>query len=175
MGMGEEALQCQGCGAALASPDAVCARCEAELTTAAPPGKYICPHCQQRFAALAQVPWPPKLPWWRPTTLRLQCPHCETPLRDRHAIQLPGWLIVAAIVTICCVQLFATGWIKLVLGFPLLATLYAPLIWASLRVRKDSDNPHRFIVGSIRFWAQGNEKLQRAVGQLRQGSNDSSR
>lgn len=165
--MADEALQCQGCGATLTSPDAVCARCEAELDAEPPPGRYICPHCQGRFAALTPVPWPPRQPWWRPTTMRLQCPHCEAPLRDRHAVQLPGWLFVGALGAIVAVQLFATGWLRLALGFPLLAALYGPLIRAGWKIHKDSDNPHRFVAGSLRFWAQGNEKLAHSVERLR--------
>lgn len=113
------------------------------------------------------MPWPPKVPWWRPTTMRLQCPHCAAPLRDRHAVQLPGWLIVSIFATLICVQLFATGWLRLLIGLPLLA-LYAPLIHASWSIRKDADNPHRFVPGNFRFWAQGNEKLRQQVEDVRQ-------
>ena len=103
--------------------------------------------------------------------MRLQCPHCDAPLRDRHAVQLPGWLIVGIFATLICVQLFATGWLRLLIGFPLLA-LYAPLIHASWHIRKDADNPHRFVPGHLRFWAQGNEKLQAAVARMRPGPGD---
>lgn len=169
--MTEPTLRCQGCGALLPTPEAVCGRCEAELSAEAhsPPGKYICPHCHERIAGLVQVPWPPHVAWWRPTTMRLQCPRCDTPLRDRHAVQLPGWLMAVVIVAALGVQLFTTGWLRPVLGFTLLGVVYAPLLAAALKIRKDFDNPHRFVEGSSRFWAQGNDQLQRAVEGLRRG------
>ena len=168
--MAEAALRCQGCGARLPTPEAVCAHCEAELSEPPqPPGKYICPHCQERIVALVQVPWPPRVPWWRPTTMRLQCPRCDTPLRDRQAVQPPGWLVAAVIGAAFCVQLFTTGWLRPVLGLALLAALYVPLIRAALKIRKDIDNPHRFVEGSARFWAQGHDKLRRAADSIRPG------
>ncbi len=172
--MTDPALRCQGCGALLPTPESVCAHCEAELSAApsGAAGKYICPHCHERIPALVQVAWPPQVPWWRPTTMRLQCPRCDTPLRDRHAVQPPGWLIAAVIAAAFGVQLFMTGWLRLLLGFTLLAILYVPLAAAALKIRRDADNPHRFVEGSLRFWSQGNEKLQRTVQRVRPGPGD---
>lgn len=153
---------CQGCGAALPSPDAVCPRCEAELSAApAPAGPFVCPHCQGGFAQLVQAPWPPQVPWWKPTTMRLQCPHCSTPLRDRHVRPPPGWLIGAAIAGALASQLFTTGWTRLALGLLILGVVYAPLGWALWRHRRHRHDPHRFVEGSTRFWAQGHDRLRR--------------
>ncbi|WP_457420115.1 hypothetical protein [Roseateles sp. P5_E7] len=168
-----DVTQCQGCGQTLRSPDAVCSRCEAELAEPpAPPGRHICPQCHANFAALAQVPWPPKVPWWRPTTMRLQCPHCDAPLRDRHAVQPPGWLVAVVIAWVFVVQLFTMGWTRMLLGLPVVIALYGPLIRAAWKSRQNAADPHRYVVGTTRFWAQGNEKLERAVNRLRQGSGD---
>lgn len=169
--MTEPGAHCQGCGALLPTPEAVCGRCEAELSAEppSPRGKYICPRCHERIAALALVPWPPRVPWWRPTTMRLQCPCCATPLRDRHAVQVPGWLITAAVAAAIGAQLFTTGWLRLILSFALLAALYAPLIVSALKVRRNVDDPHRFVEGSLRFWARGNERPQDAAEGVRPG------
>ncbi len=104
------------------------------------------------------------MPCWRPTSIRLQCPHCDTPLRDRHIVPLPGWLFLVILGLIVCVQLATTGWVRLLLSLALLAAVYAPLVRGAWRARKDADNPHRFVEGSYRFWAQGNEQLQRHPG-----------
>ena len=61
------------------------------------------------------------------------------------------------------------------MGLPLLLVLYAPLIRSAWRIRKDADNPHRFVKGSFRHWAQGHEKLERAVKRLRSDANAPSR
>jgi hypothetical protein len=161
---------CEGCGQPLPSPDAVCARCEAELTAelSRPTGKYACPQCHGNFAALALVPWPPKVPWWRPTTMRLQCPHCATPLRDRHALQPPGWLVAAAIAWAFAVQLFTTGWPRLLLGLPVVIALSAPLLRAAWKSRRNAADPHRYVIGTTRFWAQGNDDLRRTVERMRE-------
>jgi len=163
-----DAMQCQGCGEMLPSPDAICTRCEAELAEpSAPVGRYVCAHCQTSFAAPAAAPWPPKVPWWRPTTMRLQCPHCDTPLRDRHALQPPGWLVAAAIAWVVAAQLFTTGWTRLLLGLPVVIALYAPLLRAAWKSRQNAADPHRYVVGTTRFWAQGNDELRRTVGRMR--------
>lgn len=167
--MTHEAHRCEGCGASLPAPDAVCGHCEAELAREPPgaPARYICPQCHGRFAALAPVAWPPKVPWWRPTTLRLQCPRCDTPLRDRHARPLPGWGVFAVIAVAVGSQLFTTGWTRMLLGLSLVGLLYAPLVLAAWRGRRDATHPHRYVVGSTRVWAQGNDDLARAVDRMR--------
>ena len=88
-------------------------------------------------------------------------------MRDRHAVRLPGWLWVGALGAIVAVQLFATGWLRLALGLSLLAALYGPLVRVGWKIRKDSDNPHRFVAGSFSFWAQGNERLAHTAERLR--------
>ena len=165
--MNTGACRCEGCGGALPSADAVCARCEAELSPPAPAGRYVCPQCQGRFSALAQVLWPPQVAWWRPTTLRLQCPHCSTPLRDRHLSPPVGWRVAAVIVGALASQLFLTGWPRLLLGLALIGVLYAPLARAAWRHRRDGADPHRYIVGSTHFWARGDDALTRAADRLR--------
>ena len=167
-------LHCQGCGRLLFSADAVCAHCEAGLTAEppSPPPKYICPHCHERFAAAVSASWPPKVPWWRPTTMRLQCPHCDAPVRDRHALQPPGWVSVVIVGAAFCLQLFTTGWPRLLLGAPLLALVAAPLILSAWRIRQDVDNPHRFVAGTVRFWQRGDERLQRAAERVRPRSGE---
>lgn len=156
------ACRCQGCGALLPTPDAVCPRCDAELSAApAPAGPFICPHCQQGFASLAQVQWPPHVPWWRPTTMLLACPHCSTPLRDRYMAQPPGWLLLAAIAGALASQLFTTGWTRFALGLTSIGAFYAPLAWAAWRHRHHRGDPHRYIVGVTRVLAQGNDRLRK--------------
>lgn len=163
-------VRCQGCGAPLPSIDAICARCEAELTAEppSPPAKYICPQCQEPIAAPVQLLWPPKVPWWQPTTMRLQCPHCATPLRDRHALQPPGWLVAAAIALVIGLQLFTTGWTRMLLGLPVVIALCAPLIRAVWKRRQNAADPHRYVKGTTRFWAQGNDDLRRTVERMRE-------
>lgn len=160
--MSEATCRCEGCGAALPKDDAVCPRCEAELAAAAvPAGRFICPHCNGRFDQLAQAPWPPQVPWWRPTTMRLQCPHCSTPLRDRHITPPPGWLVGAAIAGAIASQLFTTGWVRLALGLLIIGIVYAPLAWAAWRHREHRHDPHRYVVGLTRYWAQGNDRRRK--------------
>lgn len=147
--------RCEGCGSTLVSADAVCARCEAELTAepSRPPaknGKYICPHCQQRFAAPARVFWPPKLPWWRPTTIRQQCPHCDVPLRDRREPPYLSWIGLPLLVLILYLPEFAGLHQTLVkLALALLVASYAWQVWIDWKGARD---PHRFIVGIRRLW-----------------------
>lgn len=100
--------------------------------------------------------------------MRLQCPHCDTPLRDRHARPLPGWMALVAIAGAIGAQLFTTGWTRMLLGLSLISLMYAPLILAAWRSRQDVANPHRYVVGTTRFWAQGNDDLARAVARVRQ-------
>jgi hypothetical protein len=115
---------CQGCSASRPSVDTIRPRFEAKLADRpSPPGRDICPHCHANFAALAQVPWTPKTSWWRSTTMRLQCPHCTTPLRDRHALQPPSWLVAAAIAWVIGIQLVTTGWTRVLLGLPVAIAL----------------------------------------------------
>jgi hypothetical protein len=156
------ACRCQGCGDLLPQPDAICPRCDAALST--PPadtGRFVCPHCQGRFSQLAEVPWPPQVPWWRPTTLQLQCPHCHTPLRDRFASPPSRWLVAFAIAAAVASQLYTTGWTRLLLGLAILGAVYAPLAWAVWRHRAHRNDPHRFVPGTTRLWAQGNDRLRR--------------
>jgi hypothetical protein len=89
--MTSQVFQCAGCGAALPAPDAVCSRCERELSmpqTDSHSGKYRCPNCSCRFDKPAEVWSPPDAPWYRPQTLKPQCPHCRNPLRDEKAVHL---------------------------------------------------------------------------------------
>lgn len=157
--MSEGALRCQGCGAPLPHAEAVCTRCEQELSgaPAMPTGPYVCPQCHGRFATLARALWPPKVPWYRPTTMRLQCPHCATPLRERHE---PPWLRRLALVVLVLaigLQLFASGRLRLLIPALMLAGLFGPLLWAAWKGRRD---PHRYVVGIRRFWAQGPDVIQ---------------
>jgi hypothetical protein len=154
--------RCEGCGSMLPSPDVVCPRCEAELTAERPrpTGKYVCPHCQQRFAAPAQVLWPPKVPWWRPTTIRQQCPHCEEPVRDRRELPFRGWLVVMALglgvylqEVVRSHQLFMKAYLLM---------MVAALAWLARREWKGTRDPHRFVVGTRRLWLRQPKDLSAA-------------
>jgi hypothetical protein len=160
--MNGAACRCDSCSALLPSADAVCPRCEAELAApVAPVGRFVCPHCAGRFEQLAQVAWPPNVPWWRPTTMRLQCPHCSTPLRDRHLPHIPGWIVAAVLVGAVASQLFTSGRTRLILAVLALGAVYGPLAWMAWRHRHQRNDPDRYIVGVTRFWAQGNDRLRR--------------
>lgn len=159
--MSDGACRCQGCGDVLPRLDAVCARCEAELAAAEPVGRFLCPHCQGRFTQLAQVRWPPHVPWWRPTTMRLQCPHCSTPLRDRYLPSTPGWLVLSAIAGAIASQLFTTGWTRFALGLLCIGAANAPLAWSAWCHRRHRDDAHRYILGLSRSWEQGNDRLRK--------------
>ena len=145
------ALHCEGCGAPLMSPDAVCARCEAALTAEPPdpPRKYVCPHCHARFAAPAQVLWPPKVPWWRPTTFRLQCPHCETQLRDRRDLPFFGWIWLAAVSLMLYMESSGSHKAFMRTGMVLMLAFCGRQLWADW---KGSRDPQRFIAGARRLW-----------------------
>lgn len=163
--MTQPPFRCQGCDAPLPHADAVCTACDAELSAEppAPEAKYVCPHCHQRFAALVAAPWPPHVPWWRPTTMRTQCPHCDAPLRDRYAMPPPPWLVAATIGVAIYAQLFATNWWRVLVGPVLVAAFCVPLLWSTWKIRRNADNPHRFIPGTLSFWSRGDERLQRAA------------
>lgn len=86
---------CAGCGAPLASPDAVCPACDAALTPAPPDttqGRYRCPACSTHFRAPTPTRWPAQVPWYLPQGMRPMCPHCRSVLRDRWFPPTPGWL-----------------------------------------------------------------------------------
>jgi uncharacterized paraquat-inducible protein A len=123
--------RCQGCGDLLPRADAICPRCDAALST--PPAQ----------------------------TGRFVCPHCHTPLRDRFASLPPRWLVAVAIAAAVASQLFTTGWTRLLLGLAILGTVYAPLAWTAWRHRAHRHDPHRFVPGTTRLWAQGNDRLRR--------------
>lgn len=77
---------CEGCGAHLSAPDAICAHCEIELadrSTDTSVGRHQCPHCQARFETPLRVLWPASAPWWRFQVHKPRCPHCSSLLRDR--------------------------------------------------------------------------------------------
>ena len=77
---------CEGCGAHLPAPDAICARCEVELADHSSDtsyGRHQCPHCRARFETARDIPWPAKATWWKPQVSKPQCPHCSGLLRDR--------------------------------------------------------------------------------------------
>lgn len=77
---------CAQCGAPLPAPDAVCPKCDLELSsqTGSPAhGRYRCPHCSSRFDQPLQGWWPPNVPWYRPQDPKPQCPYCQAFLRDR--------------------------------------------------------------------------------------------
>lgn len=142
---------CEGCGAPLQSPDAVCARCEAELAAEppTPPCKYVCPCCDERFTAPAQVLWPPKVPWWRPTTSRLQCPRCDASLQDRRDIPYPGWVAIGgAGLAICLYEFLPQRMRGLVAPLPWVA-VFAHQAWQDW---KGSRDPHRYVAGIRRLW-----------------------
>lgn len=154
--------RCDGCGALLPSLDAVCSRCDAELAPpAAPVGRFVCPQCRGRFEQLSHVPWPRRVPWWRPTTISLQCPHCSTPLRDRFRPHIPGWIVAAAMVAVVASQLYMPGRARVVMGLLIVTAVYAPLAWSAWRHRHQRNDPDRYIVGPTRSWARDNEHLRR--------------
>lgn len=86
--MNDDPLRCENCGAILASPDAVCLRCERELTESPFFGKYRCPNCASRFDQPALGWWPPNVPWYRPQIQKPECPQCKAYLRDRKTFEL---------------------------------------------------------------------------------------
>ena len=113
-------------------------------------GKYICPHCQQRFASPVQALWPPKVPWWRPTKIRQQCPHCEGPVRDRRDLPFPGWFGAAAVglgiymgEVVRSQRLFMKAYLLM---------MVAALAWLAWRKWKGWKDPHRFVAGARRLW-----------------------
>ncbi|MDR7333266.1 hypothetical protein [Roseateles asaccharophilus] len=154
----QEPIHCQGCGAALPSLDAVCATCEAELTAVppSPPAKYSCPHCQQRFAAAAQVLWPPKVPWWRPTTFRLQCPHCEGLLRDDY--QGANIVFLVALLQLVIVLSESANRHR-GLWMPTLYVVAA--LWLYWRSRQAARDPQRYTVGTQHQWLRDLRDLWR--------------
>ena len=153
--------RCEGCGSALPSASAVCARCEAALTAKAPlpPGKYVCPHCHARFAAPAKVLWPPKLPWWRPTTIRPQCPHCDTPLRDRRQPDVGAWLLPAMFMAALCIQLVVDAPLRTWLALLVLA---GPIAYMSWRTERGAPEQDRYAVGTRRRWLRDVRELQQS-------------
>lgn len=106
--------------------------------------------------------------------LRLQCPHCDTPLRDRHAVRVPPWLVAVGMIAALGISLFTARWTRMGLGLLLIASFYAPLAWAFWKARRTPDDPHRFVVGSTRFMARDNDDLRAAVETVRRGADGSS-
>lgn len=151
--------RCEGCGAPLLAADAVCSHCEAELTAEppGPPAKYICPHCQDRFAAPARLLWPPKVPWWRPTTFRNQCPHCDAPLHDRRDLPFLGWIWLTALGLMLYLQEFA-GSHRTFMRVALVLLL-AFCGWQAWRDWKGERDPHRFVAGIRRRWLRQLKEL----------------
>lgn len=89
--MAEDAPVCANCGAPLPGLDAICPRCDRELSFAHGEelsGTYGCPNCTRRFNKPIQGWWPPKARWYWPQTMKPQCPHCHAFLRDRTAVAL---------------------------------------------------------------------------------------
>ncbi|WP_157275558.1 hypothetical protein [Pelomonas sp. Root1444] len=159
--------RCQGCGAKLPSAEAVCAHCEAELVTETPKpvGKYACPHCNGRFAKPAQVRWPPKVPWWRPAMERMQCPHCDTPLRDRRQPDIHRGFIPLMLIAVLSIQiLVADRTLRSWLGFLLVLGSLSYFFWRTERGVVERD---RYAAGSSRRFATGGTE-QPGVAQQRQ-------
>lgn len=93
--MAEDTLRCANCGEPLPSPDAICPRCERELSVDPSVGKYRCPNCGSRFNRPTRKLWPPHAKWYMPQDLKPQCPHCEVFLRDKvETIIVPWWGII---------------------------------------------------------------------------------
>lgn len=82
--MANDSSRCANCGTLLPTPDAVCPRCESELSSAV--GKYRCPNCDSHFDQPAQGWWPLNAPWYWPQKQKAQCPHCKVCLRDKKAL-----------------------------------------------------------------------------------------
>lgn len=145
-----EVTSCQGCGAALPHAEAVCSRCDAEPpvpTRSASAGPHACPQCHQRFAEPVPVLWPPRVPWWRPTTFRLQCPHCETPLRDRYvavnALFFLGLAVAYAVLS-------ETAWQhRRLWAGPIIVSA---TLWLFLRHRRAGRDPGRYVAGAYPQW-----------------------
>ena len=96
---------CARCGAVLASPDAVCERCDRKLdapVVAASPkpapavGRYRCPRCAEKFdspdSAAYPVPYLEQTPLYRYRPPIPRCPHCGCLLRDRSLWRFPAWI-----------------------------------------------------------------------------------
>ena len=81
--MTEDTLRCANCGEPLPSSDAICPRCERELSVDSTVGRYRCQNCGSRFNRPNLKLWPPHAKWYMPQNLKPQCPHCEVFLRDK--------------------------------------------------------------------------------------------
>ena len=92
--MAKSALRCANCGESLSSLDAICSRCERELSVDLSKheplidpsvGKYCCPNCNSRFDWPIFASWPPHAKWYLPQESKPQCPYCKVFLRDKMA------------------------------------------------------------------------------------------
>ncbi|PTT77113.1 hypothetical protein DBR42_25715 [Pelomonas sp. HMWF004] len=150
--MSDSPCACESCGASLPSADAVCAACEATLTARppSPPLRYVCPHCEGRFAGPVQALWPPRQPWWRPTKVRLQCPQCETPLRDGHRRPAMEALVLLALGMPALLLQSETRHPWRGLGLALVIAGYA--LYGFAVHRRASRDPHRYRIGTHKAW-----------------------
>lgn len=101
--MAENTLRCANCGESLPSPDAICPRCERELSVDLPKheplidpsiGKYRCPNCSSRFDWPIFAWWPPHAKWYLPQESKPQCPHCRVFLRDKMVTAFIRWRVL---------------------------------------------------------------------------------
>ncbi|SDO12933.1 hypothetical protein SAMN05216303_101593 [Rhodoferax sp. OV413] len=103
-----EARTCERCGCELPSADAVCAKCDSELSARAKGpqflGKHNCPSCQLAFSKPAFVLTPAGAKWYVPQVQRLACPHCNAFLLDTRNPRLSSSQIFALLFLVVCAQ-----------------------------------------------------------------------
>lgn len=127
--------RCANCGAALASPEAVCTACEAEWTPKTPDpthGRYRCPAREARFDTAGHTLWPARVPWYKPQAVRPQCPHCQAVLTDRWFPPLSTPQALALLSVIFAV----VYWTPAPLRLPLVvAAQVSRIVWTGIRSR----------------------------------------
>ena len=113
--MHQSDYQCAACGAALGSPEAICSRCDAELSTTLP-RPFRCPSCAGQIDEAPLFPYPAEKPWYWPKRLHPRCPDCRTWLRDRRILPGSDWRILVFIASVLLIAaLPLVLWLKMLL------------------------------------------------------------
>ena len=136
----DSTTSCSNCGRPLSAPTAICLFCEGELSPEPVTGRYRCPGCGGSFNAPLQAAWPPSANWYRPQTLKPQCPHCRSFLLDRKVLPLTWVDWLAAVSLVAAVQIFH---LKAGIAWTVLLALVAIQLWrwrqAISSVRNDAE------------------------------------